>query len=73
MPFLLLSLLALSLSHPAIKNLLARLLLSTWSLLGPTDPTTTNKTSEVVQAYDSRHLGDIGKRTMVSKNTLPGK
>jgi hypothetical protein len=31
--------LALSLSHPAIKTLLARSLLSTWSLLGPTFPT----------------------------------
>jgi hypothetical protein len=31
--------LSLSLSYPAIKNLLARSLLSTWSLLGPTFPT----------------------------------
>jgi hypothetical protein len=30
-----LALLALSLSHPAIKNLLARSLLSTWSFWGP--------------------------------------
>jgi hypothetical protein len=35
-----LALSALSLSHLAIKNLLARSLLSTWSLLGPIFPYT---------------------------------
>jgi hypothetical protein len=49
---------ALSLSHPAIKNLLARSLLSMWSLLGPIFP------------YSMGHLEEINIKELAMESLM---